>query len=626
MNHNRLPEIGTLFFSVLYFMLMAIMGMAATARAHEPEETLPVNISVRIQWEMDEGYNIRKGHFSMNANSTLTLDRAGSGLDHTPKMMPLALKYKGRSFTGNYQFEETLTQKDPRPPHCSPLLETYSGSNSFSYSLPESYDSINLFLRRFGMAKSQIKSGMSGAGAQQFLAQLQSRMGIPLNYYEFAAGGVSGRHTVFGKKRKTDKDECPYEDAETKIGVNVIGLRFPIPEQGPMEGEQTWRAKLDGPPRDFSIKLSRTGVGREKPFRPENAGKGGNATYTISWNFKEVSPGLKIRRLKEGQWVDITHETQTVAVGEQIRLAALAMPGSNDSQQGRWSISGKTVKQFLVTHEGENISGRPLDLGEDDLNNPEITFYWWDKSHKPWTVTYTTTVQGKPLTAEAGFDVKEPDIRVRTEIPPGNWIIANTPDYDSANKTYTDYVNLIYDPEDRSKDFSIRFSHGPLPAQFPGETQYVQIVTRAYQREETGMESCMDGEDLEGIDNTYPYSKGPETTDRPGVPMPFECHQRDEMGRCVQLDTNVPSDYWVKALTEMHFEMILMFKPAKPQSIFVPLKVVRWSWIADLYRATWDDPWAWNNSRIEINGNSEAKKFPEWDHTSPEEVPLGPCK
>lgn len=108
--------------------------------------------------------------------------------------------------------------------------------------------------------------------------------------------------------------------------------------------------------------------------------------------------------------------------------------------------------------------------------------------------------------------------------------------------------------------------------------------------------------------------------------MPFECHRRDEMERCVQLDTNVPSDYRVKALTEMHFEMILMFKPAKPQSIFVPLKVVDWSWIADLHRTTWDDPWAWNNSRIEINGNSEAEKFPEWDHTSPEEVPLGPCK
>jgi len=410
MKKDRLPEAGALFLSVWFLILVAIIGMAA-AHADEPEETLPVNISVDIHWEIDESSNIRKGHFRMNAKSTLNLDRTGSGLNHKPKLTPFTLKYKGRTFTGSCHFEETLTQKDPQPPYCSSLLESYSGSRSFSYSPPiEGYDSINLFLRRFGIAKSLIKSGGSGVGAQQFLAQLQSRMGIPSSYYEFRAGGITGKLTIPGKKRKTQTGMCSYEKAEKQVHMSVIGLRFPIPEEGPMEGKQTWRAKLDGPPRNFSIKLSQTGVGNEKPFRPEKVVAGGNATYSISWNFEEVSPDLKIRRLKEGQWVDITHETQTVAVGEQIRLAALAISGSDDSQQGRWSISGKTVKQFLVTHEGENISGHPLDLWEDDLDNPEVTFYWWDKSRKPWTVTYTTTIQGKPLTAETEFDVKEPDI------------------------------------------------------------------------------------------------------------------------------------------------------------------------------------------------------------------------
>ena len=136
MNNNRLPETGTLFFSVLCFILVAIISIAATAHADEPEETLPVNISVDIHWDIDEGPNIRKGHFSMNAKSTLNLDRAGSGLDHRPKLTPLTLKYRGRSFTGNYHFEETLTQKKPQPPRCPPLLESYSGSRGFSYSPP----------------------------------------------------------------------------------------------------------------------------------------------------------------------------------------------------------------------------------------------------------------------------------------------------------------------------------------------------------------------------------------------------------------------------------------------------------------------------------------------------------
>ncbi len=629
MNNNRLQETGIFFFSVLCFILVAIISIAATAHADEPEETLPVNISVDIHWEIDGGSGIRKGHFRMNAKSTLNLDRAGSGLDHKPKLTPLTLKYRGRSFTGSCHFEETLTQKEPQPPQCPPLLESYSGSRSFSYSPPEEYDSINLFLRRFGIAKSLIKSGGSGVGAQQFLAQLQSQMGIPPNYYEFVAGGVSGRHTIPGKKRKMENGECRYEKAETQVFMSMIGLRFPIPEDGPMEGKQTWRAKLDGPPRNFSIKLSRTGVGKEKPFRPESVGTGGNATYSISWNFKEVSPDLKIRRLKEDQWVDITDETQTVVVGEQIRLEALAIPGSDQSQQGQWSIPGKTVKQF----EGKETSGGPLDLKEEDLKNPKITFYWWDKSKKSFPVTYTTTVQGKQMTAESRFNVKEPNIRVRTEIPPGVWIIENTPDFDAQNKKCTDYINLFYDPKDKSKDFSIRFSHGPLPSQLPGETQYVQIVKKTYQREETGMGSCVEGKDLGGIDKTYPYAKGPETVDNPGAPMPFKCLrmgkveiQNELYDACEQFDTNVDSDYRVKFLTEINFEMTLMFKPDKPQSIFVPLMVIDWSWIGDLHRRTFNDPWNWNGSRIKVTKNREAEKFPKWDHVSPVEVPLGSCK
>ena len=617
MNHNRLPETGLLSFSVLCFILVVIISISATAHADEPEETLPVNISVDIHWEIDEGSNIRKGYFRMNAKSTLNLDRAGSGLDHKPKLTPLSLKYRGGTFTGSCHFEETLTQKDPQPPFCPSLLESYSGSRGFSYSPPEGYDSINLFLRRFDIAKSLIK-GVSGVGAQQFLAQLQSQMDIPPSYYEFMAGGVSGKHTIPGEKRKIKNGQCYYEQAETQVFMSVIGLRFPIPEDGgPMEGKQTWRAKLDGPPRNFSIKLSQAGVGKEKPFRPESVATGGNATYSISWNFKEVSPDLKIRRLKEGQWVDITDETQTVVVGEQIRLEAFAIPGSDDVQRGQWSIPGKKVKQF----EGKEISGGPLDLKEEDLRNPKITFYWWDKSSKSLSVTYMTTVQGKEMTAEARFDVKEPNIRVKTEIPSGDWMIVNTPGYDPESNSYTDYVNLLYDPKDKSKDFSIRFSHGPLPTQFPGETQYVQIVNFLFQENESEY-SCKQGEDSGGIDTTYPYSKGHETTDRPGFAIMFDCKNTDERGICTEWDASAGEDYKFKYITKMYFEMFLMFKPDKPQSIFVPLRVVNWSWIADLHRKTFNDPWDWSSSSINAKEDRDAKKFPKWDHVSPDEVPL----
>ena len=626
MNKPRL----TVFFASVYItwslLLIALVGMSGAAHADEPEKIIPVNLSVNISWNIDEGNKIRKGHFTMNAKTALTLDRPGSALDQNPALTPFSLKYDGITFTGSLHFEETLTQKEPQPPQCPPLLESYSGSRPFAYSPPKGKGGINsLLLRRWGIAKSRLKSQVSGVGAQQFLAQLQSQMGIPPSYYEFFGGSISGQHTIYGKKRAMVNGQCRYEKAETKVSMCKVGLRFPIPEQGPMEGEKTWRAELDTLPRNFAISLSQTGVGNEKPFRPENVGKGGNATYSITWNFKKISPDLRIRRLKDGQWVDVTGDTETVVVGEPIRLEAFAITDSGDVQQGQWSIPGKTVKHFIVMHEGKNISGKAIALGEEDLKDPEITFYWWDKSKKPLVVTNRTTVDGKQMTAETRFDVKEPDIRVRTEVPPGDWIIVNTPECDAQGENCTDYVNLVYHPRDAGKDFSIRFSHGPLPAQFPGETQYVQIVKVAHQREETGMGNCRDGSDLDGLDKSYPYARGPETADRPGVPMPFECLKRDEKGRCTEADTNVDSDYRVKSFTEMHFEMTLMFRPDKPQSIFVPLWVIDWSWIANLHRPTWDDPWNANDSCIKVIGNQEAEEFPEWDHVSPDEIPLKSC-
>ncbi len=415
MNNHRLPQTGTFFLSVLRFILVAIISIAATAHADEPEETLPVNISVDIHWEIDEGHNIRKGHFRMNAKSTLNLDRSGSGLDHKPKLTPLSLKYRGRSFTGNCHFEETLTQKEPQPPYCQPLIESYSGSRGFSYSPPEEYDSINLFLRRFGIAKSLIKSGVSGVGAQQFLAQLQSQMSIPPSYYDFAAGGVSGRHTIPGKKRKIENGECSYEKAETQVFMSVIGLRFPIPEDGPMEGKQTWSVKLDGPPRNFSIKLSQTGVGKEKPFRPESVATGGNATYSISWNFKEVSPELRILVKKEEGWKDVTGEsTEEICVGQKVLLKYEVYPEGADSVfSAKWQIPGMP-DLVIKDWEGNEAKSKKTPFKEGDCHNQTLKFAWVDGSFEgqEQKITCTAQVKVKTLTADTTFKVYKPKANI----------------------------------------------------------------------------------------------------------------------------------------------------------------------------------------------------------------------
>ncbi len=195
-------------------LIFIVFSSANKACADNLEKTIPVTISVKVNWEMEEDRNDREGTLWLNAQNSLELDRDGSGLDHRPQLTPFSLKYRGRTFNGSIHFEETLTQKEAQPPDCSPILESYSGSRSFSYSPPEENDSINLFLRRFGIATQQIHSLATGVGAQQFLAQLQSQMNSPPDYYEFIAGGVSAWHTMPGKKREIDENGCYYVNAE----------------------------------------------------------------------------------------------------------------------------------------------------------------------------------------------------------------------------------------------------------------------------------------------------------------------------------------------------------------------------------------------------------------------------
>jgi hypothetical protein len=566
MNNNRLRETKIFFFSVLCFILVAIISIGVTAHADEPEETLPVNISVDIHWDIDGGTNIRKGQFRMNAKSTLNLDRTGSGLDHNPKLTPLTLKYRGRSFTGSFHFEETLTQKQPQPPQCPPLTESYSGSGGFSYSPPEEYDSINLLFRRFDIAKSLIK-GVSGVGAQQFLAQLQSQMDIPPSYYEFMAGGISGKHTIPGKKRKIKNGQCYYEQAEKQVYMSVIGLRFPIPEEGPMEGKQTWHAKLDGPPRNFSIKLSQTGVGKEKPFRPENVGTGGNATYSISWSFKEVSPELRILVKKEDAWKDITGESEEeICVGQKVLLKCEVLPEGGDSvSSARWQIPGVpelVIKDWEVTKKGTQ---KTL-FTEGDCHDQTVEFAWIDGSFQgqEQKIMCAAQVKGKTLTADTTFKVYKPKAEVK--INAGKEIkVAIPPNVDSKDcELYPDSPSIKIE------------SKVTMPNTFKDQefvAFYVQLVeSEAWGLSKVGFPKYEWLNDIHKpmLDTSFPYMPEKKGVDCLMVTMD------DTPG--------FPLSSMASAYVHMQFQTYLMFKPPKPKSgrgiTSVPLKRVDWKWTA----------------------------------------------
>lgn len=560
MNKARLTAFITSVLMTWSLLLIAFVGMPGPTHADEPEETIPVNLSVDVSWNMDEGRNIRKGHFRMNAKTTLNLDRTGSGLDHEPKLTPFSLKYKGRTFTGSLHFEETLTQKESRPPQCSPVLESYSGSRSFSYSPPEDYDSINLLLRRSAIAKSRLKSEVSGVGAEQFLAQLQSQMGIPPSYYEFVAGGISGKHTIYGKKRKTVNGECRYEKAEKQVFMSMVGLRFPIPEKGPMEGKQTWPVKLDGPPRNFSIKLSRAGVGNEKPFRPESAGSGGNGTYSISWSFKEVSPELRILVKKEDAWKDITDKSEeTICVGQKVSLKCEALPEAGDSLSSvQWQIPGipdLVIKDWKGSEEGS----KKTPFTEGDCHDQTVAFAWIDGSFEGQEreITCTAQVKGKTLTAHTTLKVYKPmseiDISVANHVGFG----------------WGDGCEMI--PGSPSIELE---SRAVMPEPFNNQRfclfyiQLVQCNAWGLKRYAYPHYEWVNDVHEQMLDGAFPYNG---------------YHCGTSLSSVVMRDTpGFPLSAMASAYAHMEFVTYLMLMPPYPESdagiAAVPLKRLEWKW------------------------------------------------
>lgn len=595
-------------------LLIALVGMPGPAHADEPKGLIPVDLSVDVRWDMDEGRNTRKGHFRMNAKTTLNLDRTGSGLDQESKLTPFSLKYRGRTFTGSLHFEETLTQKETRPPNCSPVLESYSGSRSFSYSPPEQYDSINLMLRRFGITNSRLKSQVSGVGAQQFLAELQSQMKMPPSYYEFVAGGVSGKQTIYGKKRKMVKGECHYEKAEKEVFMSMVGLRFPIPEEGPIEGNQTWRVKLDGPPRNFSIKLSQTGVGKEKLYRPGSAGSGGNATFTISWSSKEISPELRILVRKENAWKDITDKREeSICVGQKVSLKCEPLTGVGDSLSSvQWQIPG--MPDLVVKGwEGSEAGSKKTPFTEGDCHDQTVEFAWIDGSFEGQEreITCTAEVKGKTLTRRTILKVYKP----RSEI-----------DISVANHVgfgWGDGCEMI--PGSPSVEFE---SRAVMPEPFNNQRfclfyiQLVQCNAWGLKRYVYPHYEWVNDVHEQMLDGAFPYNG-------------YHCGA--SLSSVLMKDTpGFPLSAMASAYAHMDFVTYLMLMPPYPKSdvgiVAVPLKRLEWQWTgaaqavgepfpSDLPPCGWGhcivgDEAPVKNPPIALDCN----KYPEWKETKVEGV------
>ncbi len=565
---------GTLRAAVCLVITFLLIPVAAQATEdQQPKKNMPIRATVSVNWDVESGGTRNQGSMTMRMRGTATLAEGVSVMD--PAAPPgTMITYSAKGVEANYTYKETVTQENP-PQSCPALMAEYDGSWVFTLKEVNSAMTSGLNIRKMG---SLIPEGML-----QFVPPEAKEMMI--DYYDFFA--VAMKQKVRGRRRGWN--DCDFVDHTREFNPTGLTIRFRITDDGKMTGRRSWSGKKNSGGPSFSIRISDLPQNMERrPLVPE-PGEGGDVTYTVSWNFGKVDPVLEIQRKEGPNWVTLGDEPVDVKVGEKIELRGKVHPEDMDTEMGDWTVPGKRVEGFKVVGD----TGKKDELEKSDLEQtPTVSFHWYNGEEGLQVKYVTTTTDGKNLEGEAAFNVQEPELTMHIDAPSCDFVKADVVWKDDDGLNQKD-PELICDAPGSS--YSIRFHHDPLPAEFPGWTQYVQIVsTQGLVRRSQYARTQCDMISREGLDETYPYCAVPEATDKPGVDL-------DSLDLAVEV---------------LHkFRMNLMYKPNSEGAIFVPIRETEWWWGGIARRAN-ENTDNWNTSSSEMGshgGDVQAEAFLEWD-------------
>lgn len=571
---------------IIVTSLAAAPALAAPVPADgddPPPATLPMQMDVSVNWDVDEGDTVNKGSMTARYRGTLKIDAESSSYTHD--MPTTYTTYTAGEVNVTYTYEETRTDKNP-PRGCPPLKEQFDGSGSFRLLVVQSPGGSALHVHRVAafVPKEML-----------VFVPLEVREMI-IDYYNFFA--LSRDQTVRGKVRN---DDCQFEAAEKDIGISQLTLRFKITDDGKMDGERSWSSQRQRGAADLMILLSDLPASMEdKHYEPENDGQG-NVSYEVSWAFGEVEPLVEIERKEGPHWIPLGDDPVEVKVGEKIELRGKVLPEEQDTKKGDWTVPGKRVKGFKV--EGE--TGKKDDLKSGDLKEtPTVTFYWYDGADGLEVKYAAKTKKGESLEATATFTVQEPELKIQHEIPAGDFVVAKVVWDDDEGQRHMDR-EFLYDAPGRP--YSIRFWCDPPPPEFGGQTQWSQLVSVDGQitREAIARAPC-NTISTSGHDEDYPYAGGSEMKDRPGVDSEL-------------LDLSIE--------VMLDFQVSLMYKPDSEGAIFVPIRETNWHWMGVATRPTKNADWDTSASRLQARaGDIEAEDYLEWTNVTRMDDDWGGCE
>jgi hypothetical protein len=573
----------------LFITCLLVPVASHGADDQEPKKTLPIQVTVSVNWDIEGGGTRNEGSMTMRLRGTANLAEEVSVMD--PGAPPgVMITYGAGGVGGHYTYRETVTQEKP-PQGCPEVMAEYEGNGVFQIEEINSAMTSGLNIRKMG---SLIPKEML-----QFVPPEAKEMMI--DYYDFFA--VARKQKAPGRRRGWN--DCNFVDDTREFNPTGLTIRFQITDEGKMTGSRRWSVEKNSGGPSFNIRISDLPQKMERrPLVPE-PGEGGDVTYAVNWHFGEVDPYVEIQRREGEFWIPLPgDEPVEVIAGEKMELRGIVLPEEKDPKTGEWTISGdggSGGKMYIKKYDASHQKGEVVHIDpQKDLRKPEVLFFWVNEG--TGTVEYTTTAGTKQLKDSVEFEVKKPQFAFYTEASPRNKFgVMNVgtghpgaeccmpklsddeqKELDDFNYRCKELQNELasLDPNNeyemqelKPKILKELIDLGCTPRgiqyegisfiaepedDISGEVQFVQLLSRSIMVES---DAGTDFENLSKVlDGCYPYPKNISyyaTLDAPGY---------SEQGE---------TSYQVR---QLDFEMFLMFRPDGEGNEWIPLKRAVWTW------------------------------------------------
>jgi len=308
--------------------------------------------------------------------------------------------------------------------------------------------------------------------------------------------------------------------------------------------------------------------------------------------------------------VEITGQKAEVSVGEKITLGVKYTKEWGILKSVEWTIPGKIVKDY----KDNQTSGKVTEIKEADKKSTKkftIDFYWVDGGDGRVVeakCVFTSAGKDTNKTISATFDVKAPKL-----------------DNDKFNAT-TDVVDLVPPAAPSSLKFGVTKAgikwdwKVTLPSTVDGYVKDVQTIKTITKQTTTGgtkqvwtiSGTKVPPADMQ-LDTSNPYRLPGDFGAPHGFPKKLSAGITYSDNYSVD-SPRTPLAGAKRVFTHDQFKYYIMYKPDKPNAIWVPIAKAEWYWKGEAAFGTGTGKWKLVSKGGGITSSgASTKEFPKYD-------------